>query len=40
MAAAELRVMALNASSGVRRIFVQARDQTNFMSPDGVEPGL
>lgn len=40
IAAAELMVAALIASSGSKRILIQASDTTNFISPDGVEPGL
>ena len=40
MAAAELMVAAFNASAGSRPIFMHASDTMNFMSPEGVEPGL
>ena len=35
-----LIVAALMASDGNKRILMQASDTANFMSPDGVEPGL
>lgn len=40
IAAALLSVAALMASSGIIFILMQANETTNFMSPEGVEPGL
>ena len=40
IAHAPFNVAALIASAGIRRILIQPRETINFISPDGVEPGL
>ena len=40
IAHAPFKVAALIASAGIKRILIQPSETINFMSPDGVEPGL